>query len=265
MVEEGLLAQSAAELIDFFTISIRDKRPFIRLKWAQSLDGRIACRGGASRWVTNQAARDAAHDLRACHDAILIGANTLRVDDPQLTPRSAGNAAHGPAATDRPAPRAGSRRVVLAGLRPLNMAARLFSPTLRKGTTVLAATASPALGQCRDAEIRVIEIRCDEGGLPDLEESFHALYADGVGSVMVEGGAALHTSLLKRGLWDALTVFVAPLILGEGVAAVDDLGILSPNQGIAFEEFRVEAGASFARIDARRGETSKGRQQCLRD
>jgi riboflavin biosynthesis pyrimidine reductase len=84
---------------------------------------------------------------------------------------------------------------------------------------------------------------------------------------MVGGGATLHTSLLKRGLWDALTVFVAPLILGEGVAAVGDLGILSPNQGIAFEEFRVEAGAGFARIDARRGETeiSKGRQPCLRD
>jgi diaminohydroxyphosphoribosylaminopyrimidine deaminase/5-amino-6-(5-phosphoribosylamino)uracil reductase len=267
VVEEGLLAQSAAELIDSFTVSIRDKRPFIRLKWAQSLDGRIACRGGASRWVTNQAARDAAHDLRACHDAILIGANTLRVDDPQLTPRSAGNAVHGPAAKDRSATRAGPRRLVLAGQRPLNMAARLFSPSLREGTTVLAATASPALGQCRDAEIRVIEIGGDESGLPDLEESFHALYADGVGSVMVEGGATLHTSLLKRGLWDALTVFVAPLILGEGVAAVGDLGILSPNQGIAFEEFRVEAGAGFARIDARRGETeiSKGRQPCLRD
>ena len=64
---------------------------------------------------------------------------------------------------------------------------------------------------------------------------------------MVEGGAALVTSLLKGGLWDALTVFVAPLILGEGIAAVGDLGILSPDRGIAFEYFRFESGqASLA-------------------
>jgi riboflavin biosynthesis pyrimidine reductase len=144
------------------------------------------------------------------------------------------------------------------------MAARLFSPLLREGTTVLAAAASPALEQCRSANVRVLELGRDESGLPDLQESFRALYADGLGSIMVEGGATLHTSLLKRGLWDALTVFVAPLILGEGVEAVGDLGIGSPDRGIALEELRVEAGAGFTRIDARRGEAenSKGRQPC---
>jgi diaminohydroxyphosphoribosylaminopyrimidine deaminase/5-amino-6-(5-phosphoribosylamino)uracil reductase len=255
-VEEGLLAQRAAELIDSFTVSIRYKRPFIRIKWAQSLDGRVACRGGASRWITNQAARDAARELRACHDAIMIGANTLRADDPQLTLRSAESV--GADSSARP------RRLVLAGRRPLNMAARLFSPLLREGTTVLAAAASPALEQCRSANVRVLELGRDESGLPDLQESFRALYADGIGLIMVEGGATLHTSLLKRGLWDALTVFVAPLILGEGVEAVGDLGIGSPDRGIALEELRVEAGAGFTRIDARRGEAenSKGRQPC---
>ncbi len=243
-VEEGLEASCADGLVDHFSVSIRRKRPFIRLKWAQSLDGRIACRGGTSKWITNQAARDAAHDLRAAHDAVMVGANTLREDDPRLTVRSAGQA-------DSPGP----RRLVLAGRRPLDMAARLFSPSLREGTTVLAAAASPALEQCRAAGVRAIETSRDADGWPELEEVFRALYADGVGSVMVEGGAGLITSLLKRGLWDALTVFVAPLIIGEGVSAVGDLGVLSPDRGVALEEPCVEAGEGYTRIDARRRET----------
>src|SRR5271169_1167488 len=77
-VESGLLADRADKLIEAFSVSIRFKRPFIRLKWAQSLDGRIACRGGASRWITNNDARASAHGLRASHDAVMIGAGTLR-------------------------------------------------------------------------------------------------------------------------------------------------------------------------------------------
>jgi diaminohydroxyphosphoribosylaminopyrimidine deaminase / 5-amino-6-(5-phosphoribosylamino)uracil reductase len=249
-VEEGVLAERAAALIESFSISIRDKRPFIRLKWAQSLDGRIACRGGASKWITNEAARDEARALRADHDAIMIGANTLRLDDPRLTVRGSGN-------TDRPEP----RRLVLAGRQPLDLSARLFSPQLREGTTVLAATASPGLRQCRNAGIRTLEIARSEGGLPDLEESFRALYADGIGSVMVEGGAALISSLLKRGFWDALTVFMAPLILGEGIAAVGDLAVPSPDLGIEFGGFHFKPGACFARIAATRGSSRAAEEE----
>ena len=84
---------------------------------------------------------------------------------------------------------------------------------------------------------------------------------------MVEGGANLLTSLLERGLWDALTVFVAPLILGEGVAAVGDLGILSPDRGIDFEEPCFEAGPGFFRIDGRRRESAAAeeRAECSQD
>lgn len=267
-VEEGLEALCASALVDYFSVSIRERRPFIRLKWAQSLDGRIACHGGTSKWITNEAARGAAHDLRSCHDAVLVGANTLRADDPQLTVRAtvSGGATAGGGSAEG-AVRAGPRRLVLAGRRPLDTAARIFSASLREGTTVLAATASPALEQCRVEGISAIEISPDGKGWPDLGAAFRALYAEGVGSVMVEGGANLLTSLLERGLWDALTVFVAPLILGEGVAAVGDLGILSPDRGIDFEEPCFEAGAGFFRIDGRRRESAAAeeRAECSQD
>jgi diaminohydroxyphosphoribosylaminopyrimidine deaminase / 5-amino-6-(5-phosphoribosylamino)uracil reductase len=250
VVEEGMLAERAAALIDSFSVSIREKRPFIRLKWAQSLDGRVACRGGASRWITNEAARSAAHTLRSCHDAIMVGANTLRSDDPRLTVRVAGGVVL-----------PGARRLVLAGRQSLAMNAKLFSPSLREGTTVIAATDSIALAQCREEGIRSLAISRDRDGLPELEEVFQALYADGLGSVLVEGGPTLVTSLLKSGLWDALTVFIAPLVLGEGIAAVGDLAALSPDQGIALEDFRFVSGAGFARIDAKRGAAMAAREE----
>ena len=77
----------------------------------------------------------------------------------------------------------------------------------------------------RSAGIRVREVAAADDGLPDLASSLRALYDEGIGSVLVEGGAKLLTSLILRDLWDAVTVFIAPLILGQGIEAVGDLGI----------------------------------------
>ena len=242
-VEEGLLADRADELIEAFSVSIRLRRPFVRLKWAQSLDGRLACRGGASRWITNAEARASAHGLRASHDAVMIGAGTLRVDDPELTVRDApvepGLELHQPT------------RVVLAGRASLPVNARLLLPCFRDKTIVLAAPSSPALAQCRSSGIHAREVAADPDGLPDLTASLRALYAEGIGSVLVEGGSKLLTSLLIRGLWDAMTVFTAPLILGRGIEAVGDLGIMTPDAGITFKDARFQAHDGFIRLDAR--------------
>ena len=256
-VEEGLMADRANELVEAFSVSIRLRRPFIRLKWAQSLNGRLACQGGASRWITNGEARMLAHELRASHDAVMIGAGTLRTDDPELTVRSA------PAkpGLDLRQP----LRIVLAGRAPLPMKARLFSPCLRDGTIVLAATSSPALVQCRSSGIRVHEVAADSSGMPDLTESLRTLYARGIGSVVVEGGAKLLTSLLIQGLWDAVTVFTAPLILGRGIEAVGDLSIGSPNSGIELENARFQVGKGFIRLDARNSKTLADEQMAVKE
>ena len=262
-VEEGLMADRADELIEAFSVSIRLRRPFIRLKWAQSLDGRLACRGGASRWITSSEARVFAHELRASHDAVMIGAGTLRTDDPELTVRDA--PAEPGLELRQPL------RVVIAGRAPLPLEARLFSPCLRDRTIVLAATSSPALVQCRFSGIRVHEVAADSGGMPDLTESLRTLYAQGIGSVVVEGGAKLLTSLLIQGLWDAVTVFTAPLILGQGIEAVGDLSIGSPDSGIKLENARFQVGEGFIRLDARNSKTLADEQtavkegECLQD
>ena len=242
-VEGGLLADRANELIEAFSVSIRLRRPFVRLKWAQSLDGRLACRGGASRWITNTEARIFAHALRASHDAVMIGAGTLRADDPELTVR------------DTPVePGLELRqpiRVVFAGRAPLPLNARVFSPCLRDRTIVLAAASSLALVQCQSAGIHVREVPVDPDGLPDLAESFRTLYKEGIGAVLVEGGSRLLTSFLVRGLWDAMIVFTAPLILGQGIEAVGDLGIITPDTGIKLKNARFQVHDGFVRLDAR--------------
>ncbi len=219
-VEQGLLADEADELLEAFSASIRLGRPFIRIKWAQSLDGRLACKGGVSRWITNSQARVQAHVLRSYHDAVMVGAGTLRADDPELTVR------------DAPVrPELGSRqpiRIIVAGREPLPLGARVFSPALVDQTMVLAARSSPVIAQCRLAGVRVRDIASTPDGLPDLLDGLRALYADGIGSILVEGGSRLITAFLARGLWDAVAVFTAPLILGQGIEAVGNLGIESP-------------------------------------
>jgi riboflavin-specific deaminase-like protein len=247
-VEQGLLVDRARDLIEAFTVSIRLRRPFIRLKWAQSLDGRLACRGGASRWITNEQARGFGHQLRGMNDAVMIGAGTLRTDDPELTVRSAPK--------DPGLELRQPLRVVLAGSSPLPLQARLFAQGLRGRTLVMAASGSQPLAQCLSAGIPVREVAADDEGLPDPAESLRVLYAEGIGSVLVEGGSRLLTRLLAEGLWDALTVFTAPLILGQGIEAVGDLGILTPGDGIRLQGPRLQAFEGFTRLDARNPATS---------
>lgn len=246
-VDQGLLARKADDLLEAFSVSIRLRRPFIRLKWAQSLDGRLACRGGASRWITNPEARAQAHELRSFHDAVMIGAGTLRADDPELTVR------------DAPVrPEQGSRqplRIIVAGREPLPLDARVFSPSLADRTMVLSARSSAVSDQCRDAGVSVREVTPVADGLPDLLEGLRVLYSEGIGSILVEGGSRLITALVARELWDALTVFTAPLILGAGIEAVGDLGITSPGSGIRPKDARFSLHDGFVRLD---GHNPKG-------
>jgi len=118
-------------------------------------------------------------------------------------------------------------------------------------TLVIAAYGSLPIAQCLSAGIPVREVAADSAGLPDPAAALRLLYAEGVGSVLVEGGAKLLTRLLAEGLWDALTVFTAPLILGQGIEAVGDLGILSPGDGIRLQIPRLQAFEGFTRLDAR--------------
>jgi GTP cyclohydrolase II len=191
---------------------VRDRltRPYVVVKYAQTLDGRIATSTGDARWISGEAERRASHALRAACDAVLVGVGTVLRDDPQLTVRMV--------------PGASPIRVVLDSRLRTPDRARVLDDDA--ATTIVTTDASP---EGRRAELRrrgvsVVVVPAGPGGV-DLGAAMTALRRDGIRSLLVEGGAAVITSFLSWGLADRLVVGIAPRVLGTGTEAVGDLGI----------------------------------------
>lgn len=195
-------------------------RPWITVKYAQTLDGRIATRTGQSQWISGPEARRYAHRLRAEHDAVLVGIGTVIADDPQLTVRFFEG-------TD-------PVRIVLdTGLRtPLSAAILRSEPE----STILAAAPGASHDRClalRTVGATVLTVRASKAGI-DLDDLLRHLVDRRIGSILVEGGATVVTSFLKRRLVDRMAVFIAPKIVGRGTDAIGELGIVSMESALTF-------------------------------
>lgn len=199
-VETGVLEGESEAVDPGYFFHRRHGRPRVTLKAAVTLDGQTAAEDGTSRWITGEEARADAHRLRAEVDAVVVGAGTLRTDDPRLDVRLPGYGGH------QPVP------VVLAGSAPLPRAARLW----RKGTLVLA----PGRPRIPDVEvIAVPEVR--PGRLAPLEV-VRVLEERGLLELLVEGGAAVAASFWEAGLVDRGVWYVGGMIAGgKGRAAFD--------------------------------------------
>jgi diaminohydroxyphosphoribosylaminopyrimidine deaminase / 5-amino-6-(5-phosphoribosylamino)uracil reductase len=179
---------------------ITSGRPFVTLKAAVTLDGKIATRTGDSRWVTGDAARAEVHRLRDRVDAVLVGAGTARADDPLLTARLPRNKGHDPV------------RVVLDSRLELPSSLALFHAA-SKAPTLVATTSAAARALGPGVEI----VRCRaRGGRVDLADLLARLAARGVTHLLVEGGAEVHQAFLDARLVDRVVLFVAPKLLGGG-------------------------------------------------
>ncbi|MDD9802826.1 MAG: bifunctional diaminohydroxyphosphoribosylaminopyrimidine deaminase/5-amino-6-(5-phosphoribosylamino)uracil reductase RibD [Deltaproteobacteria bacterium] len=178
-------------------------RPWLALKLAASLDGRIATRSGESRWITGAAARALVHRLRARHDAVMIGSGTARADDPQLTARPGGRRLRAPVriVVDSQLATPPGARLLCDG-----DAARTWLLT-RRGHSARRRAARSAHGA------RLVEAPLRAGRL-DLRRALGRLAALGLTSVLVEGGGGLAAALLRQGLADELHWFAAPALLG---------------------------------------------------
>ena len=184
----------------------------ITLKLATSLDGRIATAGGESRWITGEAAREAAHRLRAAHDAVLVGVETALADDPELTVRLPGYAGRQPA------------RVVLDSRQRLPLTGKLAA-TANEVPTYIVATAEPDPALVA-AGVRVLRVRALGEDRPELKTVVQALAAEGLNRLFVEGGGQVAASFLRCGLVDAIEWFRAPKVIGgEGRPGVGALAI----------------------------------------
>jgi diaminohydroxyphosphoribosylaminopyrimidine deaminase / 5-amino-6-(5-phosphoribosylamino)uracil reductase len=185
-VVPGVLADEAERFLERWLLSVRLGRPWVTVKWAQSLDGRIAAADGTSRWITGAAARQHVHEQRAAHDVVLTGTGTVLADDPSLTARGDG----GELLPEQPLP-------VVLGDRPVP----------------------------DDAALRQHPRGFQQIGGHDLDTALRSLRSEGVHTVFVEAGPTIVSALVAAGLADEFLVYVAPTLIGGPHVAIGDVGV----------------------------------------
>jgi GTP cyclohydrolase II len=193
-------------------------RPFVVLKYAQSIDGRIATASGDSRWISGTQERAIAHAMRARCDAVMVGVGTVLRDDPQLTVRL----------VPGPSP---ARVILDSSLRaPISCSVYDGSAPTIVITTERSTAGRRAELRARDIAVHVVP--SGPGGV-DTRATLALLKELGVSSLLVEGGRRLITSLLRERCADRFVVALAPILLGQGVEAVGDLGVRLVNQRVS--------------------------------
>jgi diaminohydroxyphosphoribosylaminopyrimidine deaminase/5-amino-6-(5-phosphoribosylamino)uracil reductase len=212
-VSVGVRAAEARVLVRGYRSRMLRGRPWVVLKLATSLDSRIATRGGQSKWITGPGARRIVHAMRGQTDAVVVGARTVRVDDPRLTCRS----------------RRGTNpvRVVVCGAElKLPARARLLRDGAAPTWIVAPRGASPrAVAALRQRGIEVILLPGRDGRV-SFDTMVRTLAARGVTQLLIEGGGEIAAAALRARVVDEVAVFVAPMLLGaDGVPAIGPLAL----------------------------------------
>lgn len=223
-VDVGVAGSEARALIAPWSKYITEGLPHVALKLALSLDGRIATRSGASKWVTGPEARAKVQELRARHDAVAVGIGTALADDPRLTVRDTSLLPGG----RHPV------RVVFDSRLRVPLSSRLVQTSRDIATWILAGNdASESAEQALvDAGCAVVRVPNSAEGRVDVGAALRVLASQGIVSLLVEGGAELAGSLLATRLADELHAFIAPLLLGPRgrPGAVDWAGPDTPTE-----------------------------------
>ena len=201
--------------------------PFVTVKFAQSLDGRIATVTGDSQWISSSGARRFAHQLRREHDAIMVGIGTVLADDPQLSVRLVRG-------------RDPLRIIVDSNLR-IPITTRVLADGAASHTLVVTSEAAE-----RSRERQITSLGAEVLRLPagpgnsgvNIERLLKELARRGIASVLVEGGRGMITSLLAARAVDRLVSVIAPKIIGEGIDAIGDLGITRLDDAITFSSVK---------------------------
>jgi diaminohydroxyphosphoribosylaminopyrimidine deaminase/5-amino-6-(5-phosphoribosylamino)uracil reductase len=223
VIADGELAAQARLLNQPFRKHARTGRPWVLFKSAMTLDGKVATRGGDSKWISGEESRRLAHHWRAESDAVAVGIGTALADDPQLTARI-GPPGHPPRQP---------RRIVFDSLARLPVSSQLVRDARKVALTVVVSRAAPrAATDALVAHGADVVVATGENETARVRSALDQLGADGIGSILLEGGPHLAGAFLDAGEVDEMRLFLAPMVLGgrtardplegEGVDAIAD-------------------------------------------
>ena len=225
-VEGGIEAKACAELIAGFAKRVRTGYPLVTLKLAASLDGRIATRTGASRWVTGETARRYVHRLRNEMDAVMVGAGTVIADDPTLTCRTRGGR--------------DPLRVVVDGRLRIPLEAKVLTNEAAHGTLVATvASKTRTITTLRQRGVTVLALP-GRRGVISLRTLLKRLGTRGITMVLLEGGATLAAAALRERVVDRLVCLLAPKFIGsDGHPMIGRLGVSGITQALNVYDVRL--------------------------
>ncbi len=224
-------------------------RPWVTLKLATTLDGRIATAHGESRWITGPASRAFVHRLRDAHDAVMVGSETALADDPELTVRRGGRVIREPI------------RILLDGRLRVPSSARMLTGAAAARTWVVCCRRARGIRRVREVAGRVLEVPSAGRGHVDLARAFRLLAKEGLTSVLVEGGGGLAAALLRADLIDEVHWMLAPKLIGaDGRPGLGPLEISRLADAVSVDPIDVgqREGDFFVHGLVRRGSGSTG-------
>ncbi|MBI9035891.1 MAG: bifunctional diaminohydroxyphosphoribosylaminopyrimidine deaminase/5-amino-6-(5-phosphoribosylamino)uracil reductase RibD [Bacteroidales bacterium] len=226
----GLLEQEAKKINEVFIKYITNKKPFVALKTAMSLDGKIAAHTGDSKWISNEISRNFVHELRNRYAGIMVGADTVIADDPSLTCRVVGQETRNPV------------RIVVDSTLRMPENSQILNVT--DARTVIAVTEradKKKVNSFRERGVEILEVKAISGKV-DLEDLMIHLGEMNIDGILLEGGGTLNFSALQSGIVDKVYSFIAPKFIG-GIHAktpVEGLGVEKVSNAFELDQIQCE-------------------------
>ena len=225
-VDVGILDTECRKLNECYFKYIKTGIPYITVKYAQTLDGRIATKTGDSQWISSEASRKYVHNLRAINDCIMVGAGTIAADNPQLTVRHVKGK--------------NPLRIIVDSKLRIPIKSSVLKDKDSHLTIVATTSKAPAtkITAIKKLGVEVLVVKKEKNGKVSLSSLLKELGKKEIMSVLVEGGSEVVTSLLKVNLVDKMIIPISPRIIGKGLEAIGDLNINKISNAIKFSSFK---------------------------
>jgi diaminohydroxyphosphoribosylaminopyrimidine deaminase/5-amino-6-(5-phosphoribosylamino)uracil reductase len=225
-VKVGVLKERCRELNEAYFKYIQKGIPFVTLKFAQSLDGRIATKTGNSQWISSPVTLRLSHRLRSTHDGVLVGVGTVVVDDPSLTVRLVKGR--------------NPQRIIVDGRLRIPLTAKVLNDEEVDKTTIVATEGAnrKKAQNLKNSGAEILWVAKNPRGEVDMEDLLGKLGRMGLTSVLVEGGAKIITSFLREKLADKILIVMAPKLIGKGIEAVGNLEIRDLHEALQISRMK---------------------------